>query len=158
MNDCNNIAADLSGQPLETESSIPVVGRGGVPHYPESEGLQERLSRCIEHELYYGGNHEAAAAAIIRDVNLGYIRDKTAKQEAFGELGLPSNLVTPIAVSERLPGEGDCDAEGRLWVWSTAGAMARWQLVYLKFVRNVSFAHWRPFHAIPLPQAGEVQP
>jgi len=57
----------------------------------------------------------------------------------------------PVVVCDRTPKEGDCDAEGGLWIWSTAGAMARWQLVYLKFVGNVSFTHWLPAHALPLP-------
>jgi hypothetical protein len=77
----------------ESESSIPIANRGGVPNYPESEGLQERLARCIEHELYYGGNHEAAAAAIIRDVNLGYINQLTSSDNATPTTGEKAELV-----------------------------------------------------------------
>ena len=47
--------------------------RGGLPHYPPEAGLQDRLAICIEHELYYGGDHRAAATAIVRDMRLGYL-------------------------------------------------------------------------------------
>ena len=47
--------------------------RGGLPHYPPEAGLQDRLAICIEHELYYGGDHRAAAAAIVRDMNNGWL-------------------------------------------------------------------------------------
>jgi hypothetical protein len=49
------------------------VCRGGLPHYPPGESVEDRIARCIEHELYYGGNHKAAAAAIMRDIRHGYI-------------------------------------------------------------------------------------
>jgi hypothetical protein len=62
-------------------------------------------------------------------------------------------------VSERLPGEGDCDAEGRCWLFSKVES--EWRLLnaanpgvpHLKYC----FSHWLPAHAIPHPQVGEVQ-
>jgi hypothetical protein len=60
--------------------------------------------------------------------------------------------VVPVAVSERLPGEGDCDAEGRCW-WFAGD----WHLKQVRY-RGAYDNHWLPFQAIPLPQAGEVQP
>jgi hypothetical protein len=41
--------------------------------HPDGTGLLERLAICIEHELYHGGDHRAAAAAVVRDVDLKYI-------------------------------------------------------------------------------------
>jgi hypothetical protein len=79
----------------------------------------------------------------------------TARQLARAADLLEHHHPAPVPVSERLPRPEDCDAEGKFWIWSTAGAMARWQLVYLKFVENVSFAHWLPFHALPLPAGTE---
>lgn len=49
------------------------VSSGGLPHYPATTELQERLAICIEHELYHGGDHRAAAAAIVRDIRQGYL-------------------------------------------------------------------------------------
>jgi len=69
----------------------------------------------------------------------------------------PAPAVVPVAVSERLPGEGDRDAEGRCWLLSKVEI--EWRLLnvansgvpHLKYC----FSHWLPAHAIPLPQAGE---
>ena len=46
----------------------------GLLHYPEILNAEERIAACIENELYHGGNHMAAATAIVRDINLGYIK------------------------------------------------------------------------------------
>jgi hypothetical protein len=97
---------------LKPECSIPIANRGGVPHYPESEGLQERLARCIEHELYYGGNHEAAAAAIIRDVNLGYIDQLTSSDNATPAVGEKAELVAWLR--ENANDERDIDNGGTI--------------------------------------------
>jgi hypothetical protein len=71
----------------------------------------------------------------------------------------PAPAVVPVAVSERLPGKGDCDAEGMCWLFSKVES--EWRLLnvanpgvpHLKYC----FSHWLPAHAIPLPQAGEVE-
>jgi hypothetical protein len=97
---------------LKPECSIPIANRGGVPHYPKSEGLQERLARCIEHELYYGGNHEAAAAAIIRDVNLGYIDQLTSSDNATPAVGEKAELVAWLR--ENANDERDIDNGGTI--------------------------------------------
>lgn len=61
---------------------------------------------------------------------------------------------TPISVNDRLPGAEDCDGEGRLWIWTKAGAIWRWQLVYLQFTNlgNGEQTHWLPHWALPLPE------
>ena len=67
----------------------------------------------------------------------------------------PAPVAVPVPVSERLPGEGDCDAEGRCWLFSKVES--EWRLLnvanpgvpHLKYC----FSHWLPAHAIPLPQA-----
>ncbi len=63
----------------------------------------------------------------------------------------------PVPVSERLPGPGDCDAEGRCWLLGKTEK--EWRLIevsnsgvpHLRYC----FSHWLPAHALPLP-AGEV--
>jgi hypothetical protein len=69
----------------------------------------------------------------------------------------------PIPVSERLPGEGDCDAEGRCWLLGKVES--DWRLIsaanpgipHLRY----AFSHWLPHWALPLPAAPaaeKVQP
>jgi hypothetical protein len=56
----------------------------------------------------------------------------------------------PVAVSERLPGPEDCDAEGRCW-WFTPQP---WPCLYLLKLDSCGVevaTHWLPFHALPLP-------
>ena len=68
----------------------------------------------------------------------------------------------PVAVSERLPGAGDCDADGFCWWFSPAdpsagtfGVAACW--VLRKYEPEDDFrTHWLPAHALPLP-SGEVE-
>jgi hypothetical protein len=63
----------------------------------------------------------------------------------------------PVAVAERLPGEGDCDAEGRCWIFMPdIGTAPSWRLAGPRDI-GLYHTHWLPVHAIPLPQAGEVE-
>jgi hypothetical protein len=62
-------------------------------------------------------------------------------------------VVVPVPVSERLPGEGDCDAEGKCWLYSAITEI--WH--YWRLPKQSLWTHWLPYHAIPLPQAGEGQ-
>jgi hypothetical protein len=43
------------------------------PFYLESDDAQQRIAKCIEHELAHKGNALACAAAILRDIKLGRI-------------------------------------------------------------------------------------
>ena len=61
----------------------------------------------------------------------------------------------PIPVSERLPGPGDCDADGRVW-WL---GVETWMLRTYAVVAGAAIplgTHWLPAHALPLP-SGEVE-
>lgn len=58
-------------------------------------------------------------------------------------------LPTPIPLSERLPTEADCDAEGRCWFTSWDKA---WMLEDRTFGCNPGRSHWLPAHALPLPE------
>jgi hypothetical protein len=81
------------------------------------------------------------------------------------QLSAPAPAVVPVAVSERLPDRrpesegGDCDAEGRCWWFSPSAFWPRkirscWTLDSEAMEGDT---HWRPFRAIPIPQAGEVE-
>jgi len=64
-----------------------------------------------------------------------------------------SSTPQPVPVSERLPGPGDCDAEGRCWLCGKVEG--DWRLLnpeksgvpQLKYC----FSHWLPAHALPVP-------
>lgn len=63
---------------------------------------------------------------------------------------------TPVPVSERLPGPGDCDAEGRCWLHlPDMGTEPLWRLTDPS-MRSRYHSHWLPATALPLPQ-GEVE-
>jgi hypothetical protein len=63
----------------------------------------------------------------------------------------------PVPVSERLPGEGDCDERGRCW-WLTlaiaeggrGGYSTFWELTTFEAAGRCA-SHWRPHHALPMP-------
>jgi hypothetical protein len=60
----------------------------------------------------------------------------------------------PVAVSERLPGPGDCDEQGRCWMFGNVEG--DWRLIStinpgipkLKYC----FSHWLPASALPTPE------
>jgi hypothetical protein len=64
--------------------------------------------------------------------------------------------IEPVPVSERLPGEGDCDAEGLCWWWSRD--ITAWCLCFAADGDSSEWTHWLPHWAIPQPQTGDVQP
>jgi hypothetical protein len=75
----------------------------------------------------------------------------------WGGGAAPPAPVVPVAVAERLPGEGDCDAEGRCW-WFSAPACGPHKIRPCWTLDSEAMegdTHWRPFHAIPLPQAAD---
>jgi len=93
------------------------------------------------------------------------------------ELSAPAPVAVPVPVSERLPGEGDCNAEGECWLLTSKDCFPQWRLHSVEgrlaggrmiwipvdkspgvMVDSFYASHWLPAHAIPLPQVGEVQP
>jgi hypothetical protein len=78
------------------------------------------------------------------------------RQYGPGALDLAADLLErlspprPTPVSERLPGPGDCDAEGRCWYGAPdrPGAVACWDLEYEPATDDT---HWLPAHALPVP-------
>ena len=81
-----------------------------------------------------------------------------ARQQQATELAALRGV--PVAVGERLPEEGDCNAEGRCWCYTppvdVEGMLimnSRWILSRPDWLDT----HWLPFNALPqpAPQAGE---
>jgi len=69
-------------------------------------------------------------------------------------------VAVPVAVSKRLPGEWDCDAEGSCWLLHVDKlGLLEWHFLNrypsLDSYSYYGYTHWLPHHAIPLPQAGE---
>jgi hypothetical protein len=54
----------------------------------------------------------------------------------------------PVPAGERLPGEGDCDAEGRCWFITYDDA---WLMEDRTYAINAGRSHWLPHWALPLP-------
>ena len=59
----------------------------------------------------------------------------------------------PVAVSERLPGAEDCDAEGRCWVFDDQLGLPSWTLIKVQGESMDSDMHWLPANALPTPEA-----
>ena len=63
------------------------------------------------------------------------------------------HTIQPVAVSERLPGPGDCDAEGRCW-WVCPPDFMELRSHATAISAFVAGAtHWLPAHALPTPEA-----
>jgi|GEM_PF-3147919 len=81
-----------------------------------------------------------------------------ARAALLQELSAPAPVVVPVPVSERLPEPEECTAQG--WCWVLYRNFATWTLEppLGQDGKHTFYTHWLPAHAIPLPQAGEVQP
>jgi hypothetical protein len=80
------------------------------------------------------------------------------------QLSAPAPVVVSVAVSERLPVEGDCDAEGRCW-WFNPGcgassnphiATSSWRFTHMLAGKPMG-SHWASAYALPLPQVEKVE-
>jgi hypothetical protein len=135
-NFCAEDVADLCGA---------ILARWGrpTPPVPEPGDVGELIAWLHDHALNcreLGRNDWAAQV--------------TSAADLLQQLSAPAPTVVPVAVSERLPGQGDCDDHQECWAWDT-GAES-WILEHYENCKL--FTHWLPAHAIPLPQAGEVEP
>ena len=62
----------------------------------------------------------------------------------------------PIPVSERLPGPGDIDAQGRVWAhMPDLGTAPSWRLIDPREIGPYQ-THWLPAHDLPLPTTTET--
>ena len=74
-------------------------------------------------------------------------------------LGTPdSSTPQPVPVSERLPGPGDCDAEGRCWWYGEGGDMTGWTIDDLGGLSYYRATHWLPAHALSRPNTEPTCP
>ena len=131
-----------------------------VAEVPTDEELMELMpqqmrddlaaaARALTGDMPWPDNSKAAAACRI-------ILNRHAVDHARAVLarwGRPTPQ--PVAVSERLPGPGDCDEQGRCWMFGNVEG--DWRLIStinpgipkLKYC----FSHWLPANALPTPEA-----
>ena len=98
----------------------------------------------------------SAAAALRACYNLG-------RQHGAAQPPAAHPTPQPIPIPERLPGEGDCDAEGRFWLLHVDKiGLLEWHFLdrypYLDSYNYYGYTHWLPAHAIPLPPATQPAP
>lgn len=100
----------------------------------------------------------ALCAALIDALDSGIpaerIRMSPLAQRALAALAEPEPegmTPQPVPVSKRLPGPGDCDAEGRCWIhMPDMGTAPSWRLVDPREI-GPYHTHWLPAHALPVP-------
>jgi hypothetical protein len=119
---------------------IAAYGDGATPTPPDDGELPEEVATLIPWLLEKAAQAANSDAPVTADM-------LTLAALLLGERG---TTPTPIPVAERLPGERDCDAEGRCWL-ATTQQPDGWVLDYPEQATN--WDHWLPFHALPLPAA-----
>jgi hypothetical protein len=55
--------------------------------------------------------------------------------------------IQPVPVSERWPEFSDCDSLERVWAFNPV--LDHWELTR---INQSIHTHWRPYHALPIPQ------
>ena len=121
-----------------------------VPQGPTDEELLELMPETMRDEFGY-------AAKVCSDATGGQVKpgifrvclNHTALEYARAVLarwGRPA--IKPVPVSERLPGEGDCDPSFQCW-WFTPSE-EKWILWPIKWA-GPECSYWLPHHALPVP-------
>lgn len=124
-----------------------VVGSHGIEGLLNADAFWEQQPYGTR--LYYGDG-------IADYLHRGVLRSAATLLQ---QLSAPAPAVVPVVLSERLPGEGDCDADGRCWLLDrpSKNGPAAWILRRPDDGLLIPFLAWLPASAIPLPQAGEVE-
>lgn len=126
---------------------------------PTDDELLELMPETMRDEFSYAA--QVCSNATGDKVKPGVFRvclNTAALEHARAVLARYGTHPRPIPVSERLPTEADCDAEGRCW-WLTCGSEATapyWYLADCEYpARAFPFdpSAWLPAAAIPLPEA-----
>lgn len=151
------LSADGPAVPEGREPASVVSEPSDKELLEEGPSLEEVEELCEEHCFNVEGYESIECLQGL--INDALARWGTPNQAEIGSSLGAASATAPVPVSERWPGPEDCTAEGRYWIWTKAGAIWRWQLVYLQFIdlRHGEQTHWLPAHALPLP-AGEVEP
>lgn len=143
------------GQDWDDEISAPLAARASAALAAQQQGAPSD-----EDILYLAQSLKLYAIQAVEQGPIIYDIERQALLDlvrlALTRYGAQA---VPVAVAERLPGKGDCDAEGRCW-WLKERAnpdhdllMPTWHLqrqgpAGTTFFR---FTHWLPHWALPLP-------
>jgi hypothetical protein len=131
--------AESEGPPLEPRG-CPTPGACSCPTSPI---VPPELIRALE--------LAEAALAGIGDAEARAAQDLPRIRAALARWGRPA--IEPVPVSERLPGEGDCDPSFQCW-WFTPSE-EKWILWPIKWV-GPECSHWLPHYALPIPTFTET--
>ena len=129
--------ADWPGQHKELFQFWADIARAALAE-PEPEGptLDDIWNLCERYEFVLGsdGSNEEESVNVLWEI----------ARAVLARFGRPAPQ--PIPVSERLPGPGDCDAEGECYWFDPEGSGAWYQDTY-----QGNYTHWLPVHALPQP-------
>ena len=157
------------GTPVASNSPCAVCGRIALtqpePVAPTDEEIEEWADACPE----------APLEEMDPEIH-GWRRCFTAKEfsetirAALARWGRPTPQ--PVAASERLPGPGDCDEQGRCWLLTVEDEYPQWRLHSIEgaqpggamiwvpvdsspgvMVDCFYTSHWLPANALPTPEA-----
>ena len=128
---------------------------------PEPKGPTRRQLLQLAAEFWPEGCEPAQAVPFAR----------AARARWGNHPGSLDSSPQPVPVAERLPGPGDCDAEGRCWLLTVEDDYPQWRLHTIGdaqpggamiwvpvdsspgvMVDCFYTSHWLPAHALPLPQ------
>jgi len=174
------------GNPAETDWGavvIAIAATRAALAQPEEEGLPPRVGHILRLAAIIcrvDGNHDKGAAALAEAIlshpdsrwQPAQPEEEGPTDEEIAECLIDAGVDTmegesdgtgrtpqPIPVSERLPGEGDCDAEGRCWIgtWSDIDGEPTFDWAYTPprdwtWEGIAMIQYWLPYWALPLPQ------
>jgi hypothetical protein len=131
------------------------------PEGPTDEELLELMPQQMHEDLAaaaramaeQAGTDSTRVKGVMRIILNRHIVDLAhAALARWGNRSAPQ----PIPVSERLPGPGDCDAEGRCWLGGKqlAPEDPTWILGFAVWAKRFPEIHryWLPAHALPVPE------
>jgi hypothetical protein len=130
----------------------PLAEYDGANPYHEHRALITHARAALAEPVGEGPSESDVAELFYRHMGEGSeVGFENAIAEALARWG--RSTPQPIPVSERLPGEGDCDAEERCWWFSPPACGPHkirpcWTLDS-EVIEGDS--HWLPASAIPLP-------
>jgi hypothetical protein len=146
--------------------SIEPLGDAARPTFQDAISLAEG---CHDYSGGHSGTEGEAwhgaidtVVAVLKRAAVGPWDSQTRAVFGVGSEAQAGEVAVPVAVSERLPGAEDCDEDGFCWMgygYKLPGvdekdSYAMWMLMPSE---ESSGEVWLPAHAIPLPQAGEVE-
>jgi hypothetical protein len=143
---------------LQQAQPAPPAPEAGEVAMPSDELMQQWKEECKR--LSLESDYAIPASNFMAQQVVAWARQ---------QLSAPAPAVVAVAVSERLPKPGDCKywkgyPERPPWCWVWHCRTEEWFRLSMSqnLLNNIdnwddNWSHWATHHAIPLPQAGEVE-